>query len=139
MIAIKAKCTLGNVAYVRGTIGGQWNCTLANGTPAAFSYAHLPRDRDETGFRIRLRQVSTPAEALALCQKEGWGAEYTLVDDGGPPTVYADMLAALRKIAATERRNMTPARRLALIYEVAGEAIAKAEGRADEERTAPAA
>lgn len=37
------------------------------------------------------------------------------------------LLAALKKIAATERRNLTPANRLAVIYKIADEAITDAE------------
>jgi hypothetical protein len=69
-MAIRIKCTdkHGNVAYVHNG-GGSWRCTLANGIPAAFSYAGVRSD--EMACQFDLEDCSTPEEALAVVQKHG--------------------------------------------------------------------
>lgn len=64
---VKATCRLGGVAYVRWTEHRGWACTLANGTPAAMSYAGFDSD-DDTAARIALDRAKTVREVLAICR-----------------------------------------------------------------------
>ena len=62
------KCTdeRGNVAYIH-RVGSGYLCTLANGIPAAFSYAvgHCP---DETGLKFKLQDAKDDAMRLRIIQ-----------------------------------------------------------------------
>lgn len=76
VVSIRAQDELRNVAYV--TIrGSRVSCTLADGTPAALSYAGVPHGM-ETEIRLRLENAGA-AEALTALQAVGRkGFEYTL-------------------------------------------------------------
>jgi hypothetical protein len=56
---------LGNVAYVRWTKARGWACTLANGIPAAMSYAGVPHNED-TETRIALERAKTVGDVLRI-------------------------------------------------------------------------
>lgn len=64
------KCTdnHGNIAYIHQDRNGDWRCTLANRTSAAFSYA-LGYVRDEMGIVFALDDAKDDDERLAILQK----------------------------------------------------------------------
>jgi len=68
-IRIKATSALGSVAYIHRGGAGSFNCTLANGTPAAFSYAGI--HADEMGCRFALDDCATGQDALAVVNRYG--------------------------------------------------------------------
>lgn len=65
---MRFKCTdrLGNVAYVYQH-GNVWRCTLANGTPAAFSYAVGPCD--EMGLKFALEDAISDQHRLSILKQ----------------------------------------------------------------------
>ncbi|MDF0491566.1 hypothetical protein PX699_16730 [Sphingobium sp. H39-3-25] len=73
-IRIKATGSLGHIAYVHRSGGGSFSCTLANGTPAAFSYAGITTD--EMACRFELNDCASGQEALAIVKRHG-SAGYT--------------------------------------------------------------
>lgn len=76
VISIRAQDQLRNVAFV--TIrAGRVSCTLANGTPAALTYAGVPTGM-EAEMRLRL-ETADAAMALSLLQGVGRkGFEYSI-------------------------------------------------------------
>jgi hypothetical protein len=83
-----------NVAYLHETPTG-WRCTLANGTPAAFSYAGIRGD--ETAARFALEDCETGEQALAAVRQHG--ARYLSGPKQGE-TVYTYELVSPRAPAA---------------------------------------
>lgn len=71
-VAIKSTDSLGNVAFIRGTIGSsKWGCVLASGTAAAFSYAGVIPDR-QVETQIALSRAKTPQEALEAVRSRSY-------------------------------------------------------------------
>lgn len=68
-VRIRTTDDLGSVAYIHREQGGRFQCTLASGIPAAFSYAGI--SDDEMGCRFALDDCITGHEALAVAKRFG--------------------------------------------------------------------
>lgn len=68
MIRIEATDALGNRAFLFQQPQGSWGCTLANGTPASFSYAGIDHG-EEAACRLALHDCHTREDALAVVLK----------------------------------------------------------------------
>lgn len=57
--------SMGNTAFVRYSRGRGWACTLANGIPAAMSYAGVPHGQ-ETATVVALERAKTVGDVLRI-------------------------------------------------------------------------
>jgi hypothetical protein len=103
-IRIKATSSLGSVAYIHRAGAGSFCCTLANGTPAAFSYAGI--DADEMARRFALDDCATGEEALGIVKQFGLD-DYTYalvprtgVEPSGPIGALFALEAEIQRLKA---------------------------------------
>lgn len=68
-VQIRASDDLGNIAYIHRDEGGRFRCTLANGIPAAFSYAGIADD--EMACRFAIDDCDSRETALAVVKRFG--------------------------------------------------------------------